>query len=215
MLKTMNLGKVRNGEKFLLDGVEFIKLGDESVGLSFVLTVDTLPDTCAFECPPFTRKDNNNFVGSNVQRVVDEWLRGHRDIHMAVIERHIDLTSVDGMTDYGTPYVYGRILTVDEYNKYQQFIPPTPKSYWIATPFHTRRSQYSRVYDASFAYYVGGSDGLYTRSVGGANVCYPRPALYLEDSTSVSIKVNPPEEALRNYTNSELLGELLRRHEGM
>ena len=41
--KTIELGKVRQGERFKLDGVEFVKLDcDEEA--TFALTADTLPE---------------------------------------------------------------------------------------------------------------------------------------------------------------------------
>lgn len=60
--KTIELGKVRQGERFKLDGVEFVKLDcDEEA--TFVLTADTLPECCAFEDDDAEREDHNNFSG--------------------------------------------------------------------------------------------------------------------------------------------------------
>lgn len=207
MTKSMELYKVRNGERFTLNDVEFVKLDDDREA-SFVLMVNTLPDTCAFEKENSERDDHNNFVGSNVQRVIDEWLREHRTVHAAVIERPIDLTSMDGMTDYGTPYVYGRILTIDEYRKYRRFIPLTEECYWTATPWCTLRSSYSSRYNRAYRVYTDGSvgDGL----AYSANSC-ARPALYLEASILVSVEEDDVEKVLQDYTDTELLDELLRR----
>lgn len=206
MTKTMEICKVRNGERFIVDGEEFVKLG-EVAGRVFVLLVGTLPDYCAFESEDADDdRDHNNFIGSNVKRVVDEWLHRHKILSEAALALPIDLTSMDGMTDYGMPNVYGRILTVDEYRKYRRFIPLTDKPFWTATPWCTR-SSHSRL---NYAYYVGAGGSVYDYNVYCAGGC-ARPALALKSSLLVSVEAENGEKALCDYTDTELLDELLRR----
>ncbi len=207
MTKKMEICKVRNGERFIVDGEEFVKL-DDIAGGAFVLLADTLPDYCAFESEDADDdRDHNNFIGSNVKRVVDEWLHRHKILSEAALALPIDLTSMDGMTDYGMPNVYGRILTVDEYRKYRRFIPLTDKPFWTATPWCTRSSLSGT---SSYAYRVG-TDG----SVDNLNAYYAyncaRPALALKSSLLVSVEEENGEKALCDYTDTELLDELLRR----
>ena len=207
MTKKMEICKVRNGERFIIDGEEFVKLGDIAGG-AFVLLADTLPDYCAFESEDADGdRDHNNFIGSNVKRVVDEWLHSHKVISEAALALPIDLTSMDGMTDYGMPNVYGRILTVDEYRKYRRFIPLTDKPFWTATPWCTRSSYSS---DSNGACYVSTDGSLYNFSVYYADYC-ARPALALKSSLLVSVSAEDREKALCDYTDTELLDELLRR----
>lgn len=207
MTKKMEICKVRNGERFIVDGEEFVKLGDIAGG-AFVLLADTLPDYCAFESEDADDdRDHNNFIGSNVKRVVDEWLHRHKTLSDAAMPLPIDLTSMDGMTDYGMPNVYGRILTVDEYRKYRRFIPLTDKPFWTATPWCTRSS----ISDyGNYAYYVDSDGSLYNFSAYFAYFC-ARPALALKSSLLVSVSVEDGEKALCDYTDTELLDELLRR----
>ena len=220
MAKTMEICKARNGERFIIDGEEFVKLGDIAGG-AFVLLADTLPGYCMFEGEDADDdRDHNNFIGSNVKRVVDEWLRRHKTLSDAAMALPIDLTSMDGMTDYGMPNVYGRILTVDEYRKYRRFIPLTDKPFWTATPWCTRSSNIDR----SDAYVVTAlkcissgevdscpvDEGLHGLSVYYAHSC-PRPALALKSSLLVSVSAEDGEKALCDYTDTELLDELLRR----
>lgn len=207
MTKKMEICKVRNGERFIIDGEEFVKLGDIAGG-AFVLLADTLPDYCAFESEDADGdRDHNNFIGSNVKRVVDEWLHSHKVISEAALALPIDLTSMDGMTDYGMPNVYGRILTVDEYRKYRRFIPLTDKPFWTATPWCTR-SSYSSDYGDAYSVDADGSLGSY--GVYFAVYC-ARPALALKSSLLVSVSAEDREKALCDYTDTELLDELLRR----
>lgn len=207
MTKTMEICKVRNGEHFIVDGEEFVKLGEIGDG-AFVLLVGTLPDYCTFESEDADDdREHNNFIGSNVKRVVDEWLYGHKILSDAAMALPIDLTSMDGMTDYGMPIVYGRILTVDEYRKYRRFIPLTDKPFWTATPWCTRSSISG---NNSFAYRVYAGGSVYSLSACYANYC-ARPALALKSSLLVSVEAENGEKALCDYTDTELLDELLRR----
>ena len=208
MTKTMEICKVRNGERFIVDGEEFVKLGEVAGGV-FVLLVGTLPDYCAFESEDADDdRDHNNFIGSNVKRVVDEWLHRHKILSEAALALPIDLTSMDGMTDYGMPNVYGRILTVDEYRKYRRFIPLTDKPFWTATPWCTR-SSYSGNNDSAYYVYTDGSVNSYYYA-SDAYIC-ARPALALKSSLLVSVEAENGEKALCDYTDTELLDELLRR----
>lgn len=208
MTKTMEICKVRNGERFIVDGEEFVKLGEVAGGV-FVLLVGTLPDYCAFESEDADDdRDHNNFIGSNVKRVVDEWLHRHKILSEAALALPIDLTSMDGMTDYGMPNVYGRILTVDEYRKYRRFIPLTDKPFWTATPWCTRSSD-SRCGNR-YAYRVTADGSVYSYNAYTADYC-ARPALALKSSLLVSVEEENGEKALCDYTDTELLDELLRR----
>ena len=208
MTKTMEICKVRNGERFIVDGEEFVKLGEVAGGV-FVLLVGTLPDYCAFESEDADDdRDHNNFIGSNVKRVVDEWLHRHKILSEAALALPIDLTSMDGMTDYGMPNVYGRILTVDEYRKYRRFIPLTDKPFWTATPWCTRSSLSS--YYRYRAYFVNSVGSVYSDLAYIAFYC-ARPALALKSSLLVSVEEENGEKALCDYTDTELLDELLRR----
>ena len=205
MTKKMEICKVRNGERFIVDGEEFVKLGDIAGG-AFVLLADTLPDYCAFESEDADDdRDHNNFIGSNVKRVVDEWLHRHKTLSDAAMALPIDLTSMDGMTDYGMPNVYGRILTVDEYRKYRRFIPLTDKPFWTATPWCTLSVDYN-----TYACYVD-TDGSLDRDYADFASYCARPALALKSSLLVSVSAEDGEKALCDYTDTELLDELLRR----
>lgn len=205
--KTMELCKVRLGGRFTLDGVEFVML-DEDQEAAFVLAPDTLPDYCQFEDDDAEREDHNNFSGSLIQKHMERfWREDHPDIFKAIVERPIDLTSMDGMTTYGKPFTVARLLTIDEFRKYRRFIPLTSKPFWTSTPWTTLRSPRS---DANYAYYIV-TDG----SVNYGDVCYanfaPRPALYLQSSILVSVETEDEEKVLADYTDTELVDELYRR----
>lgn len=208
MKKNMELCKARLGERFTLDGVEFVKL-DEDLEAAFVLTADTLPNCCPFEDDDAEREDHNNFSGSFIQKRLERfWREDHSDIFKAIVERPIDLTSMDGMTDYGKPYTVARILTIDEFRKYRRHIPLTGKAFWTATPWTTLRSPSSG---------AGNADYISTSGAVGNGYVYradfaPRPALYLQSSILVSIETDEePQKGIQDYTDTELMDELYRR----
>lgn len=205
--KAIELGKVRQGERFKLDGVEFVKLDcDEEA--TFAVISDTLPECCAFEDDDAEREDHNNFDGSLIQKHMERyWREQHSPIFKAIVERPIDLTSMDGMTTYGKPFTVARLLTIDEFRKYRRFIPLTSKAFWTATPWTTLRSPYS---NAVYAYNIFTDGTVDRRDVYRANFA-PRPALYLQSSILVSIETGDEEKVLADYTDTELMDELYRR----
>ena len=114
MKKTIELCKVRPGETFTLDGIDFVKL-DEDMGQAFVLTRDVALKNVPFEDDDADREDHNNFCGSWIEQAMSTWFSDkHAPIFDAAVERDIDLTTMDGMTDYGHPGVSFRLLTIDE-----------------------------------------------------------------------------------------------------
>lgn len=151
-MKNLKLCQVRPGERFTLDGVEFVKLCEDR-GVAFVVTADVILEEVPFDSERETER--NNFVGSGIEAAMLEWLDGHPGIEEAVVERPIDLTSMDGMTDYGKPLVTVRLLAIDEYRRYRSLIPLASEPYWTATPWTTEGSPYSGSYSAYRVYTDG------------------------------------------------------------
>ena len=205
--KNLELSRVRQGEAFTFDGVRWVKL-DESAGAALVVAEDVLLKNTPFECEDAEREDHNNFKGSNLELSIVELLTAkHQKIQDAVVERPIDLTTMDGMTDYGMPVVTARVLTIDEYRKYRRFIPLASEPYWLATGWTTKSSPNS---NTVYAYYVNTGGALYRNSVYVAYFVV-RPALYLKSSILVSVDTEDEEKELSGYTDSELIDELYRR----
>ena len=207
MGKTIELSRVRQGERFTLDGVEWVKLDEAHMG-TFVVAADALPDNCPFESDD-DREDANNFCGSHIAKEMERWLRDqHKPIFEATLERPIDLTTMDGMTDYGTPLAVARLLTIDEYREYRRFIPLASRPFWLATGWTTASSPLS---DARYASVIF-TDGTVYNDLGVYNALFaPRPALYLKSSILVSIETEEEQKSIRDYTDTELMDELYRR----
>ena len=205
-MKNLALAQVRRGERFTLDGVEFVKLEDD-LDAAFAVAADTLPERCQFEDDDAEREDHNNYAGSLLSKTVERWLRDkHPAIFSAVVERPIDLTTMDGMTDYGKPLTVVRALTIDEYRKHRSILPLTSKPYWLATAWTTNSSPRSGGYSCGI--YSGGTVG--SGGVYNANFA-PRPALYLKSSILVSVETDDEGKALADYSDTDLIDELYRR----
>ena len=208
-MKDLALAQVRRGERFTLDGVEFVKLEDD-LDAAFAVTADTLPECCQFEDDDAEREDHNNYAGSLLSKTVERWLRDkHPAIFSAVVERPIDLTTMDGMTDYGKPLAVVRALTIDEYRKHRSILPLTSKPYWLATGWTTNSSPRSNVV---YAYYIGTGGTVYYNHGGVYSALFaPRPALYLKSSILVSVETEDESKALADYSDTDLIDELYRR----
>ena len=87
-----------------------------------------------------------------------------------------------GETVYGTPCVFGRVLTLDEYRRYRKYIPLASDWYWLATSYSPNSCNYGLAYNVS----TGGS--VFNNYVYNGLNC-ARPALYLESSILVSVEV--------------------------
>lgn len=138
---------------------------------------------------------------------MERWLRDkHPAIFSAVVERPIDLATMDGMTDYGKPLAVVRALTIDEYRKHRSILPLTSKPYWLATGWTTNSSPYS---NGNFAYSISAVGTVNDVSV--YNACFaPRPALYLKSSILVSVETEDEGKALADYSDTDLIDELYR-----
>ena len=185
-----------------------MKLEDD-LDAAFVVAADTLPECCQFEDDDAEREDHNNYAGSLLSKTVERWLRDkHPAIFSAVVERPIDLTTMDGMTDYGKPLAVVRALTIDEYRKHRSILPLTSKPYWLATGWTTNSSPFSNDYGA---YYIYTDGAVYNLTVVYGAGFAPRPALYLKSSILVSVETEDEGKALADYSDTDLIDELYRR----
>jgi len=188
-MKKMTLHEVPVGGKFEYGGVELVKL-DEELGSALVLTADVVLRNIPFEHEDAERDDHNNYVGSNIQRVLDDWLECNEELNEAAETVSLDLTTMDGMTDYGTPRVRARLLNIDEYRTFRKLIPLASEPWWLATGWTTNSSPYSNANNA-YGVLTGGTLGDY-----GVYYAYfaARPALYLKSSILVSVEGDDEEE---------------------
>ena len=147
--------------------------------------------------------DSNNYANSTLRNVVENWLEDLDIDTDLVMERELDLTTLDGYKGYGKLKVKAAPLTMDEARKYAELIPDPDDWSWLATGWGAPE-------------HFGSLGALYVNSNGywNGNDCSSsngiRPALMLSSAllTSVEIKTD-----LSDVSTDDLMAELKRRIE--
>lgn len=154
---------------------------------------------------PFDEGNSNNFPKGTLCKYLNgefiKTLKANGADTSALIPTTIDLTSDDGLKDYGETTQKIFLLTCDMYRKYRSIIPNLDDWWWLATAYSTESNGYA--YRARIVI----SDG----SLGG-HIAYDghrgvRPAFYLKSSILESLS-----PSLSEFTTEELLKEVLRRN---
>ncbi len=154
---------------------------------------------------PFDEGNSNNFPKGTLCKYLNgefiKQLKANGADTSALIPTTIDLTSDDGLKDYGETTQKIFLLTCDMYRKYRSVIPNLDDWWWLATAYSTESNGY-----ANYARYVFSGGGLI-----GYNACNGhigvRPAFYLKSSILESLS-----PSLSEFTTEELLKEVLRRN---
>lgn len=154
---------------------------------------------------PFDEGNSNNFPKGTLCKYLNgefiKKLKANGADTSALIPTTIDLTSDDGLKDYGETTQKIFLLTCDMYRKYRSVIPNLNDWWWLATAYSTESNGY-----ANYARVVGSDGSLDYGSacIGDYGV---RPAFYLKSSILESLS-----PSLSEFTTEELLKEVLRRN---
>ena len=154
---------------------------------------------------PFDEGNSNNFLKGTLCKYLNgefiKKLKANGADTSALIPTTIDLTSDDGLKDYGETTQKIFLLTCDMYRKYRSIIPNLDDWWWLATAYSTESNGYANYArgvrsDGSLDYYIAcrGNIGV-------------RPAFYLKSSILESLS-----PSLSEFTTEELLKEVLRRN---
>ena len=167
------------GTIFPYAGEKWVALEHEASGRTLCLRLDLIPNK------PFDENNCNNFATSSSK----EWMNGPyldnlidavKGSH-AFLQTELDLTSDDGLKDYGTCTVTIFSLTVDQYRRNRDVIPLVDGWYWLSTAYSTAANGYEHsarlvrsdgTLDGNYAYY--GNYGL-------------RPACYLDSDLLIPV----------------------------
>lgn len=95
----------------------------------------------------FDEDNCNNFNKSSLRSYlnndfIEELEANGADIN-ALCELAIDLTSADGLKDYGESTNRVNLLTCDMYRKYRHLIPNLDNWWWLATAYSTESNGYA------------------------------------------------------------------------
>lgn len=133
--KDMKLADVAVGSVVKIGGRELLVL-DQTGDTTLVITKDLYIEESEFG-------SNNNFVGSIVAAHCDKFAGeiaeevGDENI----VPHDLNLTSDDGLKDYGSVERKASLLTTDMYRKYVDILDTAnlKKYWWLATPYSTER----------------------------------------------------------------------------
>lgn len=154
---------------------------------------------------PFDEGNSNNFPKGTLCKYLNgefiKTLKANGADTSALIPTTIDLTSDDGLKDYGETTQKIFLLTCDMYRKYRSIIPNLDDWWWLATAYSTESNGYARRARTVFS---AGSLNSYSACSGCFGV---RPAFYLKSSILESLS-----PSLSELTTEELLKEVLRRN---
>lgn len=179
-------------------GLDYIVLDVEQDKI-LVLAKESIGDM------PFDEGNSNNFPkGTLCKYLNDEFikkLKANGADTSAIVPTTINLTSDDGLKDYGETTQKIFLLTCDMYRKYRSVIPNLDDWWWLATAYSTESNGYA--YYARLVY----SDGSLVNGIAYYGYYGVRPAFYLKSSILESLS-----PSLSEFTTEELLKEVLRRN---
>lgn len=180
------LKTLKRGQTFYGAGIQWLVLGhtNSSQGLPIVTHIVS---TGIVERRAFDEKNRNDLGVSTLLAYLNgEFLERLEDAfgEGAVAEQFIDLTSNDGLKDYGNVKAKVGLLTEEEYRQHRDILPPLGDEgwWWLATPYSTERAGYPSLVRG--VYSDGTLDSDYDAYYGSHGV---RPALYLKSDISVSL----------------------------
>ena len=195
-MKKIALKNAARGTAFAYAGQTWIKL-EETDGRALCLSKDII------EKRAFDEGNRNNFaVSSSKEYLNGPYLDNLIDDVVgpnAFLQSELDLTTDDGLKDYGACTVTIFLLTVDQYRRNRDVIPDADDWWWLSTAFSTESNGYE-----SLARYVCTDGALYwDYAYGGYGGL--RPACYLDSDLLISVE---DDEATEDVT-PEHAGEII------
>lgn len=140
-LKTGEIGKLDAGSRFTYGGLEWVVLAHNPQKKAvLVLAADVLKtESGETRYMPFDEENKNDFAASSVRAFLNgdflEELAAAGADKEAFLPLALDLTSDDGLKDYGIDRVTIGIYTDQIYREFRNIIPPASDWHWTATPY--------------------------------------------------------------------------------
>lgn len=181
----MQLKEVKRGEMFEHCGHKWIVLGHNTAH-TLALSEDII------DVMPFDVNNCNNWAKSSLRVYLNEnffkKLRGNKTAdELGFCLYHLDLTTDDGLKDYGSSDDYIFLLTDDLYRRNRDVIKPVDDWWWTATGVsaYAAHSCYSRNVgtDGSLNY-----SSAYYGGVGVRPACYLKSDLLLSEPEELTVE---------------------------
>ena len=154
------------GERFTRGGIEFVALGMEQGGV-LAVAAKRLEDEMAYD-----EDGSNDWRKSSLRKYLNEEFVKNFD-KGDLLPFISDLTSDDGMTDYGTSEDFVALLSDNLYRKYRKFMPQYDTWVWTITPWscHPGNAYIERLVYTSGA--LNSSNAIYGHGVAPACIFNP------------------------------------------
>lgn len=173
----VKLSTLKAGDSFRAGGDGYIVLEQFRYGMAAVIRKEELKDSMEFG-------PNNNWKEGDIRkRLNGEYLDKLKDTFGDgnITEHAVDLTSLDGLKDYGKSIDKVSILDIDRYRRYREVLKASPDCFWfLATPDSTPSG-------------LGSYDILHVAPDGdvGVDICsarmHARPYFVLNSSVLVTV----------------------------
>ena len=201
------LKTLERGQTFYGAGFQWLVLGHakSTQGLPIVTHVIS---TGIVERRAFDEKNRNDLGASTLLAYLNGEFLERLEAAFgegAVTEQLIDLTSNDGLKDYGNVRTKVGLLTEEEYRQHRDILPPLGDEgwWWLATPYSTERAGYPSLVRGVY------SDGTLYNSIASYGVYGVRPAFYLKSDISVSLDGN--DEKTVEVSETELYARAVQK----
>lgn len=138
-MKKIALKNAARGTAFDYAGQSWILLENDD-GRALCLSKDII-ETRAFDegnCNNFAVASSNKYLNGPYLDNLADACNGAN----AFLESELDLTTDDGLKDYGTCTVTIFLLTVDQYRRNRDVIPNADDWWWLSTAFSTKSNGY-------------------------------------------------------------------------
>lgn len=123
-----DFSKIKDGEHFTYNGIEFIRLGKEQGGI-LCITAKVWKEL------PFDKNRCNDYTKSSLRKELQQKflpLLNEADL----LPYEMDLTADNGDTAYGKCTDKVGLISCDLYRKYRKFIPLFDEWMWTCTAWH-------------------------------------------------------------------------------
>lgn len=195
-IKTGKLGTLGEESRFTYGGVEWVAL-DARPNMTLCIAADVL------ECRAFDDGNKNDFAASSLRAYLNgeflDRLAAEGADKEAFVPLVLDLTSDDGLDDYGTDTVKIGLISCEMYRRFRKLIPNVSDWWWTCAPFSTEKNGYG-----SYVRSVNTSGAL-SRNIAYDGYFGVRPLCALKSDILVSFD----EERIKERTPS--IGEMIAR----
>lgn len=204
-LKTGKIGQFGAESRITYGGVKWVVL-DARPNMSLCIAEDVVKgENGEVRYMAFDTDNKNDFAASSVRAFLNgdflEELAAAGADKEAFVPIVLDLTSDDGLDDYGTDSAKIGLITDQMYRAFRKIIPKASEDYWTCTPFSTERNGYK-----SFVRRVLTSGALgHRHACGGVGGVRPLCAL----KSDILVSYDEGEVNERKPSFGEMIGKAL------